>query len=331
MNNSKGAFLRYKLIDAMVRNPYKPYPTMDEILASCYEKFEVSFSSETIRKDIKNMRLPHPEGFDAPIKFHRKHQGYYYTNKDFTITSVSLRTEEIDAIEQAVELIRAIGDSRISEQFNAAIDRLMSATKDYYPSSGQVVPTLQLMTPPKSNGFQHFEFFYKAAKERKPVSFLHFSYQQRIFKHVLIHPFLVKEFENRWYVVGYSENHGEIRTFGFDRISFPIFLKQPFIAVSPEVKRNFFKDMYGVFPLGERVVQRVVIHADKLSTHYFKAYPIHESQEIIKYSSGTSKITFNLIPTMELARYFRMQSKEVRVISPRWFAEYVYSNTHLLK
>jgi predicted DNA-binding transcriptional regulator YafY len=242
-----------------------------------------------------------------------------------------MKTDEIEAIEKAVEIIKAIGDSRISKQFNTAIDKLMSATKAYAPAKTDDLPVLQLMTVPASSGFEHFDLLYRAAKEKIPVSFIHFSYQKRKFKHCIVHPFLIKEFDNRWYLIGFSESHQMIRTFGVDRISFPLLLKMKFIPTSLELKEFFYKDMYGVFPLENTVKTTIIIHAKKQSTHFFKAYPIHESQVITKFSSGHSKITFELIPTTELARHFRMQGDEVQVIRPRWFADYVHSNRPLLK
>ena len=321
MNLSKSAFRRYKVIDNLLRNPMRKYPTMEEIIDACREKLDFEPSTETIQKDIANMKLPHPDGFDAPIKFNRGKGGYEYTDPNFSITGVSLRYEELEVIQEALEMVRAIGGSRISDKFNHAMEKLLSATLESGVREEDRLPVLQTMTPPRSRGFEHFDLFYKACRERIPLSFVHFSYKKRKFGHTLIHPFLIKEFENRWYVIGYSEAHNAIRTFGMDRISEPFMIKKKFQRCSVSEMKAYLNDVYGVFPIRDTVKQKVVIRVSELETHYFLAYPLHESQSIQKDSDGTSTITFELIPSLELARYFLSKGYHVSIMEPQWFKE----------
>ncbi|MFN5845947.1 MAG: helix-turn-helix transcriptional regulator [Flavobacteriia bacterium] len=319
MNYSKGALLRYRVIDEILKNPYRKYPTLEEILDICNEKLSSDFALETISKDIKNMRYAFPIGFDAPIKYCGTNKGYYYTDPNYSFTGVSLRPQEQDAIEEALDIIRALGGSRISENFNHAVEKLLSATMESEQVRESKLQVLQLMTLPVSRGFESFDLLYKACKERIPVSFIHYSYKKRKYKHIILHPFLVKEFENRWYVIGYSENHGSIRTFGFDRITAPVLLRKKYIQADLQERHSYLNDVYGVFPIPDAVKEKVVIDVSQLGTHYFLAYPLHESQVIEKKDFGNSVITFELIPSVELARYILSQGAHVSIIEPKWF------------
>lgn len=319
MNYSKGALLRYRAIDDILTNQYRKYPTLEEILDHCNEKLSADFSLETISKDLKNMRYAYPIGFDAPIKYCSFNKGYHYTDPKYKFTGVSLRPQELDAIEEALDIIRALGGSRISENFNHAVEKLLSATLENEQEKEDRLPVLQTMLTPPSRGFESFDLFYKACKEKIPVSFIHFSYKKRQYKHIILHPFLVKEFENRWYVIGYSENHGSIRTFGFDRITAPLLMKKKYIQTDLEERRSYLNDVYGVFPIPDAVKEKVVIHVSQLGTHYFQAYPLHESQVIEKKNHGNSVITYELIPSVELARYILSQGADVSIIEPKWF------------
>ena len=69
---SKSAYRRYKIIDLIIRNTSKPYPSIEDIQDACLDKLDFFPSENTIEKDIKNMKLPEPDGFDAPIKYCRK-------------------------------------------------------------------------------------------------------------------------------------------------------------------------------------------------------------------------------------------------------------------
>jgi len=320
INLTKNAFGRYQVIDSCLRNPYRKYPTMSEIIEACNDKLGYPPSVETIQKDIRNMKLEPPIGLGAPIRYSRAHQGYEYEDPEYTLLGVSLHENEIATIENAIELIRAIGGSRLSSKFNHAMQKLLSATIEK-PSEMDDLPVLQTMLPPVSRGFEHFDLYYQSCKERIPLSFIHFSYQKRTFRHIILHPFLIKEFDNRWYLIGYSEYHGEIRTFGLDRMSEPELLKRDFRSCSAQSKHEYLNDVYGVFPMSDRKKSIITIRADELSTHYFHAYPIHESQNMHKFPDGASEITFNLIPSIELARFILSQGHSVEILSPEWFKE----------
>jgi predicted DNA-binding transcriptional regulator YafY len=137
----------------------------------------------------------------------------------------------------------------------------------------------------------------------------------------VLHPFLIKEFDNRWYVIGHSETHEAVRAFGFDRISFPFLVKKAFINVDDSIKRNYLEHVYGVYPLRTSRLEHVHIWADELATHYFQAYPLHESQQIQKRSRGTSIIILQVIPSMELARFILSHGKQLHVQEPEWFRD----------
>jgi len=322
MNLSKSAFRRYKVIDSLLRNPMKRYPAMDDIIDACERHLDFAPSVETIQKDLANMRLPYPDGFDAPIYFNRTHGGYEYTDPDFSIAGVSLRPDEMEAIREAAEVIRSIGGTRLSDKINHAVEKILSTSLEGTGDSETNSPILQTMVPPVSRGFEHFDLFYKACRERHPVSFIHFGYKKRNFSHILLHPFLIKEFDNRWYVIGYSEKHQAIRTFGLDRVSEPLLLKKKFHELPATATRAYLHDVYGVFPIPDAKKETVKIRVTRLGTYYFLAYPIHTTQVVQKDSDGSSVITFQVVPSLELARYFLGQGRHVQILSPKWFHQF---------
>ena len=327
MNLSKSAVRRYRIIDGLLRNTMRSYPTMEDIIDQCIEKLDFEPSRETIQKDLANMRLPYPDGFDAPIRYCYTNKGYEYTEPNYSLSGIALKQEDIDTIREAVDLIRCIGSSRISSQFNHAVEKLLSATVESRASDDDRKPVLQTMIPPASRGLENFDILYSACKERIPLSIIHFSYTKRTFKHTYLHGFLIKEFDNRWYIIGFSETHNCIRTFGIDRISDPLKIKKPFKVSSKELIDTYLNDVYGVYPIPGAQKELITISVIKIGTHYFQAYPIHESQVIKKNNSGSSTISFSLIASDELARYILAQGNNVRVQSPLWFKKYTHELT----
>ena len=106
---NKSAFRRYKVIDMLLKNTMKRYPTMQEIIDACYDKLVVDISIETIQKDIAQMRMSPPDGFDAPIRYNRSKGGYEYTNPEFSLLGVQLSDLDIETIKDSAEYEEEIG------------------------------------------------------------------------------------------------------------------------------------------------------------------------------------------------------------------------------
>ena len=319
---NKSAFRRYKVIDMLLQNKMKRYPTMQEIIEACYEKLGVDTSAETIQKDIAQMRMLPPDGFDAPILYNRSKGGYEYTNPDFSLLGVQLSDLDIETIKESAELLQLVGGSRVSEKFNNAIEKIFTTVLEEFPNHKHREKHVQTMVPPPSRGFEHFDLFYSACIHKYPVSFIHYSYNKRVFSSVLLHPFLIKEFENKWYVIGFSEKHNEVRTFGLDRVFSPFLLNLNFKTVDRVTTETTFDNLYGVFPIPLQPKQKIILQATALATNYFLAYPIHSSQNVHKLSSGEANIVFELIPTIELIRLILSHGNQVKIISPDWLVTY---------
>lgn len=315
---SRSAYRRYKVIDSILRNTNRPYPNINDIQDACTIKLDMTPSIDTIEKDIRNMKMPEPDGLDAPIVYCRTNRGYYYSNPKYAINSVGLTDTDIDSIKEALDLIKNIGGSKVSIRFKQAIDKILTTYKEEFPESDSNRMLIQTDYVNGSRGFKNFDVLFSACKNRSPISFSHYSFQKRAFKSVIIHPVLLKEFDNRWYVVGYSENHESLRTFGFDRIYEPLLLKRKYSTTKQEEIDVYCNDTYGVYPYANEVKQLIVFRTTPLITNYFESYPIHESQKGLKNEYGYCDFTLNIVPTIELVRLFRSYGTEIKVKTPNW-------------
>jgi predicted DNA-binding transcriptional regulator YafY len=320
---SRSAYRRYKVIDSLLRNSMRKYPTLLDIQEACEQKLDMSPSLDTLEKDIRNMKSPEPDGFDAPIVYCRLNKGYYYENPNFSISSISLTDNDINSIKEAMELLQNISGDRVGDRFSYAIDKVLSSFKETFPDGNSRRKIIQTDYVPGARGFENFDLLFSACKNKYPLSFVHYSYNKRAFKSVIVHPVMLKEFENRWYLVGYSESHGALRTFGFDRIYQPLLLKRKYIASNSDEVDVYTTNLFGVYPIENQPLQLITIKTSPIITHYFEAYPVHKSQVIEKRSSGVGIFHFELVPTVELVRLFRSYGKELKVIEPIWLHKFV--------
>jgi len=320
---NKNAYRRYKVIDLCLRNKMRVYPNMNDLLAAIEEKLDVNTTAETVQKDIATMKMFPPDGFDAPIKFNRSNLGYEYTDPNFSIYGVSLNSYDVDAINEAIDVISAIGGSRVSEKFTHAIEKVLSNAQEELSNKDQKRKIIQTDHISEGRGFEYFDLLYAACRDRVPIHFAHYSYSRRIFKSLIVHPVLLKEFNNHWYVIGFSEAHQELRTFGLDRIYDPIPIRKVFQDTSEQVVNEYLNDVYGVYPLDEGKKEKITLHAHPMITNYFRAQKIHPSQKVEVRERGDAYISFELIPSMEFVSLILSYGRQVRVLEPAHLAQTV--------
>jgi len=315
---SKKALQRYQVIDTCLTNKYRKFPKMGDLIDAVYDKLGEEVASETIQKDIRKMKLLPPDGFEAPIKYNRRHHGYEYTDPKFTIKGLKLSSNDIESLKESIDLVQYLGGSRVSMNFTHAMEKVLTSYQEAFPKGDVKRQIVQTDSPPASRGFEYFDFFFRACMDRIPVSIVHYSYTKHSFNTLVIHPVLLKEFDNHWYIVGYSDHHEMIRTFGLDRIYDPLYLQKAFQEGNSLEQEEYFKDVYGVYPIKGEVKQKIIFQASPMATNYLQAHPIHDSQKVLKKERADSVITLELIPSVELVRLFRSYGRDIRIIEPAW-------------
>ena len=132
MGISKSAFSRYRIIDKMLKNKFRPYPNLEDIQNACAEQLDFCPSLDTLEKDIRNMKQF--DVLDAPIVYCRKNKGYYYSNPNFSINTIPLTDDDILTIKESLDLIKNLGgNNRVNERFSYAIQKILSAFKEEFP------------------------------------------------------------------------------------------------------------------------------------------------------------------------------------------------------
>ncbi len=325
MDISKSAYSRYRVIDKMLKNIYRPYPSLLDIQEACERSLDKTPSLDTLEKDIRNMKLS--DVFEAPIVFCRKNLGYYYANPNYSINSIPLTDSDISSIKEALDLIKNLGGgNRVNERFSDAIQKILATYKEEFPDSDTKRKIILTDYVEGAKGYENFDILFAACKDKSPISFVHYSFQKREYKSVIVHPILLKEFDNRWYLIGFSEHHNSLRTFGFDRIYKPIALRRKYTTSTQTDIDLYCNDIYGVYPYENQSKQIVVFRTTPLITNYFESYPIHESQKAKKNQYGFCDFSIDVVPSLELVRELRSYGKEIKVLSPEWLVKEVKNN-----
>ena len=66
------AVIRYRIIDRCLTNPYKRYPSMEDIIRELRKELNADYSPNTIQKDIHAMKKDESLGYFAPIQYSKR-------------------------------------------------------------------------------------------------------------------------------------------------------------------------------------------------------------------------------------------------------------------
>lgn len=321
------ATLRYKIIDKCLTNLYKPYPTMDDLIYAIERQLKTTVSKETIQKDIGNMKKSEEDGgYSAPIKFRKSRNGYYYDLEsfpDFTIQTFGLNDRELEAIELAAGVLQHFKGIKVNDTYNQAIDKLLSAVDiKKIANEANLAKAIQPEETTYMRGMEYFDTLVTSIKKKIPISFIHYSYDRKKFKAIIIHPYLLKESNKRWYLLGYSEEHKNIRSFGVDRMYEPIMIDKPFIENTLIDLQNLYTNKIGlntISTLSPEKIEDIEIWVSKMMANYIKSMPIHKSQVIEEYNGeGEILVKLKLVPTYELIALILSYGQDMELLKPTW-------------
>ena len=321
MPANKEALIRYRIIDGALRDKQKPYPPLEEIVELCESVLGKTFSASTIQKDIYALRFDNGLNYYAPIEFSRLHNGYHYTEDGYTIASIALTGAEINAIEFAAGILEQFKGTELHEEFDNAVEKILQTLSiRKILKNDQIEKIIQVEKAPYFKGTEHLSQLIEIIKKSQIVSFDYQSFEREHPKKHTLHPYLLKEYRNRWYLVGYHPEYKAIRTFGIDRMANLKAGKEKYTMIDKFDPITYFKHSFGI-SISDNKPEEVVLSFAPMEGKYIKNQSIHQSQTIITDNDKEVRIGINVIISDELQMQLLSYGDHVKVIKPSSLAK----------
>lgn len=320
MPANKYALLRYRIIDRCISNKFNPYPNKEDLREACEEELYGSdgdrISLSTIEKDLYAMRNEANLGYYAPIAYSKTERGYYYEDPDYSIDELPLNQEDIEAIEFAANTLAQFRGIQLFQSSGDAIDKILGRLS-LRPNDGQEVEQyVRFETAPEYKGSVHLKHFLEAIRERKIVSFKYQKFSGEPSRNYLIHPYLLKEYRNRWYVIGFNPDKEATVVFGLDRVVGEVIVSDQSFHRNPEFDSDrYFKHSLGI-TVPDAAPEKIVLRFSAISGKYVESQPWHESQRIINQTKNSTEVELHLSITHELVMQILSYGGDVEVMKP---------------
>lgn len=140
----------------------------------------------------------------------------------------------------------------------------------------------------------------------------------------MLEPYLLKEFRNRWYIIGNEPKSKTIKIFGLDRIIKLEKLNEYFEYAGDFDKDKYFKHAFGITSIQDIPVE-IFLSFDIKTGDYIRSLPLHSSQKIISESADNFVVSIYVYPTHELMMQLLSYGNSVKVVKPDFIQERIKS------
>jgi len=318
MPQNKNALIRYKTIDKCLQN-YNRKWTLEDLIEACSEalyEFEGRknpVSKRTIQMDIQLMRSE-KLGYNAPIEVYDK-KYYRYQENDFSITDIPLTETDINVLTETVAMLKQFKDFSLFQDVTHILQRLEDKI---YAEKTQSNPVILLDKNEKLKGLHHLDTLYQAIVKKIVLKISYKSFKAKTITTFIFHPFVLKEFNNRWFIIGEKENQKGILNLALDRIEaidFEFSLPNSDTQFDAE---NHFKHVIGVTVNQGMQPRSILIHVDANHAPYILTKPFHHSQKCLKTNEdGSIIIQLYLKINNEFERLLLGFADGIEIISPK--------------
>ena len=318
MAQNKNALIRYKTIDKCLQNHYKKW-TLEDLINACsdalyeYEGREVNVSRRTTQLDIQLMRSD-KLGYNAPIVVYDK-KYYKYQDENYSITDIPLNESDMEVLSETVEMLKQFRDFSLFSELGGIIQRL----EDKIYTEKTLQPAIiHLEKNEKLKGLEYLDTLYQSILKEIVLKIEYQSFSARHANAITFHPYILKEFNNRWFLVGRREGGTKIMTLALDRIhaieyDLSITYEQDYFDAD-----KYYENTYGVTVLGEEHVMEIELKFDRSNAPYVITKPLHHSQKVLeKCEDGSVTICVQLHLNYELERLILGFGESVQVIKPK--------------
>lgn len=207
-----------------------------------------------------------------------------------------------------------------------------AAVNDVLSNSREIADRIFIEDVPSAR--HHLAPAIDAIKECHPMRFDYLPYYRtRPTLGVVIEPYFLKIFRQRWYVTGRNVEENRVKTYALDRISSLNILPEVFEPDPSFDAEEYVRYLFGIVS-SKGEPRRIALRTDSRQAKYFRALPLHHTQEEAVHDAYSifyykMKITDDLVS--ELLSYgARIEVLEPPELRARLFSDLTEALKHYM-
>ncbi len=189
---------------------------------------------------------------------------------------------------------------------STSISNMLTASRDI---SGRIfleqIPSARL----------HLDKVVESLRRNVRIKFDYSPYYRSQTTHgIVLEPYFLKIFRQRWYITGLNVRDGKIKTYALDRMAAVNLTTENFSLPADFDPESFSRDAFGII-FSQWEVHNIVIRADLRQAKYLRTLPLHHSQQEMLHDTF-SDFHYRMRITPDFVRELLSFGPSVTVISP---------------
>lgn len=320
MPTNKNALLRYKFLDRLLSDHHHYYDIHDlteKVNDMLYEEGIREVTQRCIEKDLVELECL----FSAPIERITKggRRCITYGKHSFSIFTQALSREEINLLREVLSTIGqfdGLDNFQWLEDFKMGLGleerrQIISFSNNRFLTNSNLLGTL-----------------FDNISNEVVIQLSYHTFADETIRSIDFHPYLLKQYNDRWFLLGAADTDQKILNFALDRIDKVEPLPEKKYIECPEDIYERFEDIVGVTLYEDRQVEHIVCWVSDTSKGYVNTKPIHESytpykgekesllHEQYPQLEGGLFFSIDCIPNFELIRELCSFGGNLVVLSP---------------
>ena len=317
MAQTKNALIRQRVIDRCLRSPrlYSVKDMMEKCNIALEEAgYKPVTSKVTILKDLEGIENDFPEAIIVKRRIER-YLYYEYEDKSFSIYNIPLNDDEMAQLTQSISILSKFEGMPNFDWVDDLIDRFKSSLN--IPSTRETIVAFDENYDLKGRNW--FAKLFSAIASQQALEIKYKPFGKDVITY-LFHPYLLKQFNNRWFLFGCVEGYTSITNLPLDRIEE---VSPATIAYRPNTEIDFqeyFEDIVGVSKRGDEI-SKVQIKVTNNLYPYIETKPLHSTQRVLSREDDYALIQIEVIINRELKHLLLSYGSDIIVISPATLVE----------
>ena len=304
---------------------------MENLIEACshalyeFEGIDKGVSRRTIQMDIQLMRSD-KLGYNAPITIVGKK---YYTYEDpvYSIANNPLTQTDLDKLSEVISILRQFKGFTHFQEMTGMIHGLEDKVNSAQTNGRSII---HFETNEHLRGIEFIDAIYQAIRKKQVLELTYQSFKARTPNVFILHAYLLKEFRNRWFVIGRKSSKEPMVTLALDRIKDLKTISTIKYIVNAEFDAaDYYRDVIGVTVNEGNRPQTVHLRIDRTNAPYVITKPLHHTQKVISTSAQGIEVTIDVILNYELEKEILGFGECITVLKPQRLRERIEKKLQL--
>jgi len=260
------------------------FPTSVEMIASMIET-GIKVSDRQLKRDIESLRAE----FGLDIHYSVNKRGYYLENEEQTFPYFLKLLE----FSQNMELLTS-----------------------YLKEGSNIAEIIEFEDYNSFKGVQYIRDIAFFIRDGAEICLKYKRFDATAEKEYCFQPYLLREYLNRWYVIGLLSGVNEIRTFGLDRIVGVQDTGRKFKKEKINDVLSLFRNVIGINAAEQDIAEDIELICMTFQGNLLKTLPMHTSQKVIRETPEEIVFSYKLVVNFELKHRLLMMATQAKVVKP---------------